>query len=78
MDTRQADVGRGVVVNGAARTVPRDGSLIALLEEFGVEAASARGVAVAVNESVVRKRDWEEVRLTDGDRVEVVTAKQGG
>lgn len=36
------------------------------------------GVAVAVNGSVVRAADWSHTRLRDGDRVEVVTARQGG
>ena len=37
-----------------------------------------RGVAVAVNGSVVRAADWSRTRLRDDDRVEVVTAHQGG
>lgn len=37
-----------------------------------------RGVAVAVNGSVVRAADWSHTWLRDDDRVEVVTAHQGG
>jgi sulfur carrier protein len=37
-----------------------------------------RGVAVAVNGEVVRRPDWPAARLCDGDRVDVLTAAQGG
>jgi sulfur carrier protein len=37
-----------------------------------------RGVAVAVNGTVVPRSTWETSRLADGDAVEVLTAAQGG
>ncbi|MGX6602815.1 sulfur carrier protein ThiS [Micromonosporaceae bacterium Da 78-11] len=37
-----------------------------------------RGVAVAVNGTVVPRSTWAEVPLADGDAVEVLTAAQGG
>ena len=40
--------------------------------------AAKRGVAVAVNGTVVPRSAWSEVDLADGDRVEVLTAAQGG
>lgn len=46
-----------------------------LLDELGVE----RGfVAVAVNHEVVRRAEWPDRPLADGDEVEVVTPRQGG
>jgi sulfur carrier protein len=39
---------------------------------------SARGVAVAVNGEVVPRSAWETTGLHPGDRVEVLTAAQGG
>jgi sulfur carrier protein len=36
------------------------------------------GIAVAVNEEVVRRDDWPRWRLSAGDTVEIVTAVQGG
>ena len=38
----------------------------------------ASGVAAAVNGEVVPRRSWAGAALRDGDRVEVVTAVQGG
>ncbi|MBX9932544.1 MAG: sulfur carrier protein ThiS [Methylobacterium sp.] len=45
-------------------------------EETGIE--SPQGIAIALNGRVVRRRDWAETTLVDGDRVEIVRAMQGG
>jgi sulfur carrier protein len=37
-----------------------------------------RGVAVAVNGEVVPRSAWDQTRLADGQKVEVVGAIQGG
>ncbi len=49
----------------------------ALLDEQGIDAA-ARGVAVAVNEAVVPRRDWAQAALGAGDAVEIVKPFRGG
>lgn len=36
------------------------------------------GVAIAVNNKVIRKTDWETTFLRDGDNVTVITAVCGG
>ncbi|MGZ4500068.1 MAG: sulfur carrier protein ThiS [Nocardioidaceae bacterium] len=41
-------------------------------------ALPTEGVAVAVNAVVVRAADWAGTPLAEGDRVEVVLARQGG
>jgi sulfur carrier protein len=64
-------------VNGAARAVPEGISIEDLLRLLGRDPA-VPGVAVAVNDAVVRRADWGARTLADGDRVEVVTASQGG
>ncbi|PJE98540.1 thiamine biosynthesis protein ThiS [Streptomyces carminius] len=40
--------------------------------------AATTGVAAAVNETVVPRGQWPATELGDGDRVEVLTAVQGG
>ncbi|MFE3603314.1 sulfur carrier protein ThiS [Streptomyces sp. NPDC059096] len=40
--------------------------------------AARSGVAAAVNETVVPRTRWSGTALSDGDRVEVLTAVQGG
>jgi sulfur carrier protein len=53
----------------SARTVPD------LLAELGYEGSF---YAVAVNHSVVPRRQWSGRRLEDGDRIEIVTPRRGG
>jgi sulfur carrier protein len=56
----------------------RDGTTIAqVLADLGVEPA-ARGVAVAVDGEVIPRAEWPARTLADGERVEAVSAMQGG
>ncbi|MCA1228524.1 sulfur carrier protein ThiS [Saccharopolyspora sp. 6M] len=64
-----------VVINGAERPVQVDATLAAVLAEFGVP---ERGVAVAVDGTVVPRANWQVTELRDGAAVEVLTAVQGG
>jgi len=67
-----------VTVNGEARRLAGSNLLTDLLRDLSIDPDTARGIAVARNEEVVPRRAWRSVQLRDGDRVEVVTAKQGG
>ncbi|MDC0770142.1 sulfur carrier protein ThiS [Streptomyces sp. HD] len=40
--------------------------------------AAPSGVAAALNETVVPRGQWPSTSLSEGDRVEVLTAVQGG
>ncbi len=64
-----------VRLNGESRELP-DGSTIA--QAVAALTAAAAGVAAAVNGDVVPRAAWAATPLHDGDRVEVVTAVQGG
>ncbi|MBV1849774.1 sulfur carrier protein ThiS [Catellatospora tritici] len=64
-----------VVVNDVPRRTDDTDTVAELLNNLPVP---PRGVAVAVNGEVVRRADWPRHRLVDGDRVEVLTAVQGG
>lgn len=66
-----------VTVNGSPCEVG-DAPTLADLVETALGHRRAPGVAVAVNETVVRRSAWEEHRVRPGDRVEIVTAVQGG
>ncbi|HWF73448.1 MAG TPA: sulfur carrier protein ThiS [Solirubrobacteraceae bacterium] len=66
-----------VAVNGTATELPDGATLAGVLAELEVESA-ARGVAVAVQGEVVPRRQWMSLALRDGDRVEVLSAIQGG
>jgi sulfur carrier protein len=65
-----------IVLNGEPHE--RDGATIAeLLADLGVE-DRARGVAVAVNGEIVPRALWPRHHVGAGDRVEALTAMQGG
>ncbi|PDH28407.1 MAG: thiamine biosynthesis protein ThiS [Puniceicoccaceae bacterium MED-G30] len=63
-------------VNGEDREFPDGGRLGCLLDELAL--SSRKGVAVAVNQSVVPTREWGERELSEGDAVLVIQATQGG
>lgn len=63
-----------VVVNDKRVEVDRATTVSALLESLGYP---DRGIAVALDEAVLRRSDWART-LFDGARLEVVTAVQGG
>jgi sulfur carrier protein len=63
-------------VNG--ESMPLSGATIdALLEEKAVD-TEKRGIAVALNGSVVPRAAWRVTMLKAGDSVEIVRARQGG
>jgi sulfur carrier protein len=74
-DPDPVSVSVSVSVNGEARTLPAGISLDILVTTL---TAAHSGVAAAVNETVVPRGQWSATALGDGDRVEVLTAVQGG
>jgi sulfur carrier protein len=64
-----------VLVNGEPRALEEPIVLGALVARYG---AATTGVAAALNEAVVPRSRWSATRLADGDRVEILTAVQGG
>jgi sulfur carrier protein len=64
-----------VMINGAAHEIA-DGTTVA--QAVRTLTAATTGVAVAVNDEVVTRSSWETTTLRDSDRVEVLTAVQGG
>jgi sulfur carrier protein len=65
-----------IFVNGE----PREGAgatLAELLSDLGVD-PGARGVAVAVDGEVIPRAEWGELTITEGQRVEALSAMQGG
>ncbi|MEU6278139.1 sulfur carrier protein ThiS [Streptomyces populi] len=64
-----------IVVNGERRPVDAGTALDALVAAI---APAPSGVAAALNETVVPRAQWSSTPLREGDRVEVLTAVQGG
>ena len=65
-----------VMVNDAPRQLGAAATVHALVAELGL--ADRKGVALAVNGSVVPRSAWTTQALADGDRVLVIRATQGG
>ncbi|WP_412067522.1 sulfur carrier protein ThiS [Rubrivirga sp. IMCC43871] len=66
-----------ITVNGEPRELAAPLAIDALLEALGRDPAMP-GVAVAVGDHVVRRSDWSGTTVGEGDRVEIITASQGG
>lgn len=64
-----------VTLNGESREVQDGATIAALVDLLG---GGRRGVAVALSGEVVPRGRWDDIRVTAGDRVEVVSAIQGG
>jgi sulfur carrier protein len=64
-----------ILVNGEKREMEPTATIQGLLEELGME---SERVAVAVNASVVPRRELGMRRLAEGDRVDVIEAVGGG
>lgn len=64
-----------VMVNGQVRALTGEATVAQLVAGM---VPGWRGVAVAVNGEVVPRTRWTAAALCDGDRVEVLTAAQGG
>jgi sulfur carrier protein len=63
-----------VTVNDEAVELDEETTVTGLLEILGI---SEKGIAVAVDWTVLPRSQWEQP-LSDGAKVEVVTAVQGG
>ncbi len=64
-----------ISVNGERRQIEPGTALDTLVKSL---TAAPSGVAAALNETVVPRAQWPSTPLAEGDRVEVLTAVQGG
>jgi sulfur carrier protein len=64
-----------VSVNGEPQEIAPGTALDTLVRTLS---PSPSGVAAALNETVVPRAEWPSTSLSEGDRVEVLTAVQGG
>ncbi|MFJ5777335.1 sulfur carrier protein ThiS [Streptomyces sp. NPDC093094] len=64
-----------ISVNGERRQIEPGTALDTLVKSL---TPAPSGVAAALNETVVPRTQWAATALADGDRIEVLTAVQGG
>ncbi len=64
-----------VFVNNEAKEFDGKRTVSQLIEVLGL---SRKGMALAVNNAVVSKSDWEKFKLNENDKVTIIKATQGG
>jgi sulfur carrier protein len=73
----QAATNEGSIeVNGETEPLAA-ATLEILLQEKAVD-TEQKGIAVALNGTVVPRSSWRETKLRSGDTIEIVRARQGG
>ena len=65
------------IVNGSPRALEAGTTVADLIAELGHDPAG-RGLAAALNGEVVPRAAWPSTAVSDGDRVEILTAIGGG
>jgi thiamine biosynthesis protein ThiS len=65
-----------IFINDNPVVVDETKSLQAILEEENL--LQKEGMAVAINTSIVSRKNWEAVKLNNGDRIDVISAFYGG
>ena len=63
-------------VNNELKEILESTSLFDVLVQMKI--ANQKGIAVAINNSVIPKSEWEKYKLNENDRVTIITATQGG
>ena len=64
-----------LVVNGEVRRFPAPQTVATLLESLGIPGDR---VAIEMNKSIVRKRDWADTPAPNGAQIEIVQFVGGG
>ena len=64
-----------IYLNGEPREIPVDIDLVHLLEAFSLP---SQRVAIELNKTVIRRADWPQTVVGEGDLVEVVHFVGGG
>ncbi|MDF2457404.1 MAG: thiamine biosynthesis protein ThiS [Cytophagaceae bacterium] len=65
-----------VFVNDQVQDLKTQFTLIALLSQLSLD--EQKGIAVAVNNHVVPKKNWNSHLLSEQDKVTIIRASQGG
>lgn len=64
-----------VFINGEVKEIENDLNLTDLLKHFSLPETR---IAIELNKEVVRKKEWENIRVKDSDKIEIVHFVGGG
>lgn len=65
-----------VKLNDIELQLSEESKLVALMKANNLYHES--GIAVAINEEILPKTDWEQYQVKDNDNILIITATQGG
>ena len=65
-----------ILVNNKPEKLDAGSQLYVLLGQLGL--AEKRGIAVAVNNAVISRPDWEKCVLQEKDKITIIRPTQGG
>jgi sulfur carrier protein len=64
-----------IQLNGETKELNQALNLIELLKKFSLP---TERIAIELNREVVRKKDWEGIKINEGDKLEVIHFVGGG
>ena len=64
-----------VIINGENRDIDENITVLNLLKELGIE---EKTMAAAINMEVVKKENWENTKISEGDKIEFLHIVGGG
>ncbi|AXT62204.1 sulfur carrier protein ThiS [Aquimarina sp. AD10] len=64
-----------ISVNNKSQSVSENTSIVTLLAQLNV---ASNGIAVAINNEVISKENWNKIQLQKEDHVTIIQATQGG
>ena len=64
-----------VTVNQKTEKIQENASLQNLIDELEI---SSNGIAIAINQNIIKRDNWTSQRLSSGDKILIIKATQGG
>ncbi|MET0754179.1 MAG: sulfur carrier protein ThiS [Pyrinomonadaceae bacterium] len=64
-----------ILINGETKEISSELNLSELLKHFSLP---SERIAIELNKKVVRKKDWENIKIAEGDKLEVIHFVGGG
>ncbi len=64
-----------IFINGETKEITEQHNLLGLLKHFSLP---SERIAIELNKQVVRKKDWENILISDADKIEIVHFVGGG
>lgn len=67
-----------ISVNNQEKTLDSNHNIESLLSLLEINLDQQKGLAIAVNQEILNKADWNQYKIKDGDKLILIRATQGG